>query len=94
MERQQTAKPTKANSTSHNNLQAKLTLKKPTPLSHPILQLQRKIGNQAVTRLLSSGGIQGKLSISHSDDPYEREADHVADAVMRMPDPTIQPKPT
>ena len=94
MERQQTAKPTKANSTSHNNLQAKLTLQKPTPLSHPILQLQRKIGNQAVTRLLSSGGIQGKLSISHPDDPCEREADHVADAVMRMPDPTIQPKPT
>ena len=69
MERQQTVKLTKANSTSHNNLQAKLALQKPTPLSHPILQLQRKIGNQAVTRLLSSGGIQGKLSISHPADP-------------------------
>ena len=87
MERQQTVKLTKANSTSHNNLQAKLAPQKPTPLSHPILQLQRKIGNQAVTRLLSSGGIQGKLSISHPADPYEREADHVADAVMRMAEP-------
>ncbi len=32
--------------------------------------------------------IQAKLSISSPDDPQEKEADAVADSVMRMPDPT------
>ncbi len=31
--------------------------------------------------------LQAKLAISHPGDKYEREADRVADAVMRMPDP-------
>ena len=31
--------------------------------------------------------IQAKLTISHPDDPFEKEADSVADKVMRMPDP-------
>jgi hypothetical protein len=35
--------------------------------------------------------LQTKLSIGASDDKYEREADRVADEVMRMPEPTIQP---
>jgi hypothetical protein len=45
--------------------------------------LQRTIGNSATTRLL-----QTKLAVSDPGDEYEREADHVADQVMRMPDPT------
>jgi hypothetical protein len=39
-------------------------------------------------RLLRSGVIQAKLTISQPDDPAEQEADRVADAVMRMPDPS------
>jgi len=35
-------------------------------------------------------GIQPKLSISEPGDPYEQEADRVADQVMRMPDQQIQ----
>jgi hypothetical protein len=35
--------------------------------------------------------LQTKLSIGASDDKYEREADRVADEVMRMPESTIQP---
>ena len=31
--------------------------------------------------------IQAKLSIGKPDDKYEREAEHVADKVMRMPEP-------
>jgi hypothetical protein len=31
--------------------------------------------------------MQAKLTISHPDDPYEREADRVADTVMRMAEP-------
>jgi hypothetical protein len=35
--------------------------------------------------------IQPKLSVSQPDDPYEKEADSVADTVMRMPDPVAAP---
>jgi hypothetical protein len=46
---------------------------------HPLLQLQRTIGNRAVARLL-----QAKLAVSHPGDPYEREADRVAEQVTSM----------
>jgi len=36
-----------------------------------------------------SGAIQPKLAVGSVDDPLEHEADHVADQVMRMPDPAI-----
>lgn len=49
---------------------------------HPILQLQRAIGNQAVGRF-----IHAKLKIGQPGDIYEQEADRVAEMVMRMPDP-------
>lgn len=51
-------------------------------LSHPVLQLQRTIGNQAVSGLLKSG----RLQVSRPGDTHEREADRVADQVMGMPD--------
>jgi len=54
-----------------------------------ILFLQRTVGNRAVERLLKSGLIQTKLTIGQPGDIYEQEADHVADTVMRMPEPTI-----
>jgi hypothetical protein len=38
--------------------------------------------------------LQTKLTISQPQDRYEQEADRVADRVMRMPEPEIQPKPT
>ncbi|MCZ7356843.1 MAG: hypothetical protein O8C66_14255 [Candidatus Methanoperedens sp.] len=60
------------------------------PLSSPVEQilfLQRTIGNQAVQRLMKSGALQAKLRIGAPGDVYEREADRVADAVMRMPQP-------
>ncbi len=37
-------------------------------------------------------GIQAKLAVSAPDDPSEREADRVADQVMRMAEPRIQRK--
>lgn len=60
------------------------------PFSSPVEQilfLQRTIGNQAVQRLMKSGALQAKLRISAPGDVYEQEADRVADAVMRMPQP-------
>jgi hypothetical protein len=54
---------------------------------HPLIELQRSIGNQAVQRLINSPIIQAKLQVSTPDDPFEQEADRVADTVMRMPEP-------
>ncbi len=49
-----------------------------------------QLGNQAMQRLLHSGVIQAKLSVSQPDDQYEQEADRVAQTVMRMRDPAGQ----
>ena len=54
-----------------------------------ILHLQRTIGNQAVQRMVGSGALQAKLRIGQPGDKYEQEADRVADAVMRMPEPGV-----
>ncbi len=58
-----------------------------------ILHLQRTIGNQAVERqfagLQSPSDcplLQAKLSISSPEDGFEREADRIADTVVRMPE--------
>jgi hypothetical protein len=55
--------------------------------AHPMLELQRSIGNSATQRLIRSHYIQTKLQVSTPGDPFEQEADRVADTVMRMPDP-------
>lgn len=48
-----------------------------------MFRLQQQAGNQAVLGLLRFHGIQPKLAISQPGDPDEREADQVADRVMR-----------
>ena len=60
-----------------------------TPVDR-ILFLQRTAGNQAVSGLMKSGALQAKLRIGQPGDIYEQEADRVADAVMRMPEPGVQ----
>jgi len=45
------------------------------------------VGNQAIQRLLRSGVIQAKLTISQPNDPEEDSADRQASAVLKMPDP-------
>lgn len=57
-----------------------------------ILYLQRTIGNQAIQRLIKSGTLQAKLRIVQPGDVYEQEADRVADALMRMPEPQVKRK--
>ena len=59
-----------------------------TPVDR-ILYLKRTAGNQAVSRLIRSGALQAKLKIGQPGDVYEQEADRVADAVMRMPEPGV-----
>jgi hypothetical protein len=51
----------------------------------PLLALQQSIGNRAV-----GGILQAKLRTGAPDDEYEREADRVAEQVMRMPEPVVQ----
>ena len=53
----------------------------------PTLQLHRTLGNQGVQRLLATHALQAKLRVSQPDDPYELEADRIAEHVMRMPVP-------
>ena len=57
------------------------------PARAGIDHLQRALGNRGMYHLLRSGAIQAKLAIGPADDEYEREADRLADDVMRMPEP-------
>jgi Domain of unknown function (DUF4157)/D-alanyl-D-alanine carboxypeptidase len=77
-----------AEATRHKTAAASVKPPLPTraPL-HPILQLQRLIGNRAVSQL-----IQAKLKVSQPGDVFEQEADRIAEAVMRMPDPRMLKK--
>ena len=77
---------------SNSNSQVRRTghlQSKDTPVDR-ILFLQRTAGNQAVSRLIKSKALQAKLRIGQPGDKYEQEADRVADAVMRMPEPEMQ----
>jgi len=52
---------------------------------HPFPTLRQALGNQALLRAVRSGILQAKLKVSRPNDPFEQEADRVADRVMRMP---------
>ena len=58
--------------------------------------LQRAIGNARAARMVQreSGTrrIQPKLAVGRPDDPYEREADRMAEIVSRQPAPMLQRK--
>jgi outer membrane protein OmpA-like peptidoglycan-associated protein len=62
-----------------------------SPLSTrmPLLQRQCACGG-GCPRCKQELGIQTKLKISEPGDRYEQEADHIADEVMRMPEPSVQ----
>ena len=62
---------------------------------HPILHLQRTMGNRCVAQLIQAMrltpegktiGVQRKLTVGAADDQYEQEADRVARQVMHTPD--------
>jgi len=66
----------------------------PDATKNSVLDLQRRIGNQGVTRLLESGAIQAKLRVSQPGDPDELEADRIAERVTSSAStvPSIQRK--
>jgi hypothetical protein len=57
---------------------------KDTNTNNTLIHLQQTMGNQIVQRMIKSKEIQAKLRVSQPGDPYEREADRVAEQVMRM----------
>ncbi len=50
------------------------------------MNLCGSVGNLAVQRSFQPGYVQAKLSVGQPDDPYEKEAEQVAELVMRMPE--------
>jgi len=58
--------------------------KKQKSQSNQILELQRKYGNREVQRLINSGKIQAALKVSNPSDIHEKEADAVAEKVMKI----------
>jgi hypothetical protein len=60
--------------------------------NHSALDTRDLIGNHGVLRTAGEPLIQAKLKIGEPNDAYEQEADRVADAVIRMPDPLVQRK--
>jgi outer membrane protein OmpA-like peptidoglycan-associated protein len=59
----------------------------PALIENSLISQQQAFGNRAMQRLVRSKVIQAKFTINEPGDQYEQEADRVADAVMRMPDP-------
>lgn len=57
---------------------------KPVSELHPIIRLQRTLGNQAVARMLNSQKVQSSMTFGEPDDRYEPEADCVSEQLMRM----------
>lgn len=78
---------------AHTDLAAShLPVARPSFLAHNDRKgYEGQLGNQAMLRRLSSTPprLQRKLTIGAVNDPLEAEADHVADQVMRMPDPGV-----
>lgn len=69
------------------------------PSGHPtaLLTLQRTVGNRAVQRLFrartqTENKIPAGLKMSAPQDRSEREADHIAEKIMRMPAPAATPE--
>jgi outer membrane protein OmpA-like peptidoglycan-associated protein len=65
---------------------------RPSPSRMPILQRQCACGGTCADCKEEASNLQTKLAINEPGDEYEREADRVADQVMRMPAPSLQKK--
>lgn len=52
-----------------------------------LIAMQRTLGNRAVGAMLGRQPVQGKRIVNAPGDKYEREADRIAEQVMRMPAP-------
>ncbi len=82
----------KQNSSNTNNISNKNSIESTTSSPFKTSYLQGRFGNQALLHLLGKP-LQTKLNLSDPDDIYEKEADRIADQVMRMPQSHLQRKP-
>jgi len=64
------------------------------PVESAVLHCQGVLGNQATRNFLSAYGVQPKLRIGSIGDRYELEADRMADQVMGMAAPVVEPGST
>jgi hypothetical protein len=66
---------------------ARAVTRAPSPAPTPFAQANvwQSAGNLAVQRFLQGGRIQAKLAVGVPDDPLEKEADRVAEAVIASP---------
>lgn len=91
MQRQRVAKTKTVEAPRQRTSGTFLSPRLPTPIAaHPVVPLQRSLGNQAVQRLLDTRVVQAKLRVSQPNDSYEQEADYVANRVMSIPEPQMQ----
>ena len=60
--------------------------------THPMLDLQKRIGNRAVLRLLKPKALQATLAMNQPGEVYEQEADGVADLVKSEAGSPVQRK--
>jgi hypothetical protein len=65
---------------------------RPAFVPHPVTTADST--RNEISRILRGPSLQAKLTVGPPDDIYEREADRVADEVMRMPEPRVQAAPT
>jgi len=66
---------------------SRATVATPTPAS--LNGPAQRLGNQTFQRLLRAHALQTRLAVSQPEDVYEREAECIANEVMRMPEPAI-----
>ena len=59
------------------------------PACHPVLRLQRTLGNRAVQRLLHNRAIQATPRNSHHSDIDEQEGNKAVDETTRIPEKTL-----
>jgi hypothetical protein len=74
-----------AKNSNYNNNSLSNRNNNDTNTNNTLIHLQQTMGNQIVQRMIKSKEIQAKLRVSQPSDPYEIEADKVAEQVMRMP---------
>jgi Domain of unknown function (DUF4157) len=63
--------------------------KQPLRTENRVARLQWAHGNQGMLKLMTGSVLERQLSINRPRDRFEQEADTVAAAVMRTPDPTV-----
>src|SRR5262245_19737885 len=77
---------------AHDSASPCLALAATRALTHPMLDLQKRIGNRAVLRLLKPKTLQARLAMNQPGDVYEQESDGVADLVKSEAGSPVQRK--